>query len=113
MLARDDLVVLGELGIVNCGFADLACRMLATSPLAPQLHRLRLSRGTLTDAGVDILVEHRDQFPSLATIDISETFVSPAGRKRLAQLVPEVVGRDLRTGSPGVLIPALVRLPED
>ncbi len=109
VLQRDDLVVLGDFGIVNCGFADAACRLLVTSPLAPQLYRLTLSRGTLTDDGVEILMAHRDRFPSLATIDVSDTFVSPAGRTRLSQLTREVVARDLRTGPPSALIPVLVR----
>lgn len=113
VLAREDLVVLGDLAIVNCAFADEACRMLARSPLSLQLYRLSLSRGTLTDAGIDALVEQRARFPSLATIDISETFVTPAGHRRLAALAPEVVARDLRTGRPQPLIPPLVRAETD
>jgi uncharacterized protein (TIGR02996 family) len=112
VFARDDLVMLGDLAIVNCSFADAACRLLARSALAPQLHRLSLSRGTLTDAGIEILVGHRDRFPSLARIDVSETFVTAAGHQRLLTLAPEVVARDLRTGLPRPLIPELDRSPD-
>jgi uncharacterized protein (TIGR02996 family) len=113
VFARDDLVVLGDLGLINCERADALCSSLARSPLAPQLFRLSLSRGTLTDAGVEVLVANRASFPSLGTIDVSETFVSPAGLSRLRLLAPEVVGRDLRTGRPRVLIPPLVPDPDD
>ncbi len=113
VLRRDDWVVLGELGIHNCAFADPMCGAIVRSPLAPQLFRLTLAKGTLTDAGVATLLSHAAQLPSLATIDVSETFVTEAGVRELRRLAPEVVARDLRTGPPRILIPALTREPDD
>lgn len=113
LLQRDDLVTLGELGIVNSAFADRLCGMLPRTPIAAQLYRLSFARGALTDAGVDLLVDHAARFPSLATIDVSETFVTPRGLARLRTLAPEVVGRDLRTGPPRPLVPPRVRDPDD
>jgi uncharacterized protein (TIGR02996 family) len=109
LLARTDLVVLGDLGLVNCDFGDALAAQIAKAPLTPQIHRLSLAKGNLTDAGVATLVRHREQFESLAMIDVSETLVTADGAGRLRSLAPEVIARDLRTGS-GV---AIRPLPED
>lgn len=112
-LLEREHVLLGDLGIINCAFADPVCRVIARSPIAAQLYRLSLARGTLTDAGVEVLVEQRARFPSLATIDVSETFVTAAGVSRLRTMAREVVANDRRTGPPQVLIPQLLRDPDD
>ncbi|MDQ3365236.1 MAG: TIGR02996 domain-containing protein [Myxococcota bacterium] len=106
VLARADLVTLGDVALINCGFADLACAVIAASPLAPQLHRLSLARGTLTDAGCRTLLRERAAFPSLATIDVSQTFVTDDGRAMLRELAREVVAHDRRRGARDVAIPA-------
>jgi uncharacterized protein (TIGR02996 family) len=102
LLARADLDILGDLGIVNCGFADEVCGALVRSPLAPQLHRLSLARGTLTDRGVRALAARGDALPNLGAIDVSHTFVTPDGVARLRELAPQVIARGLRRGQPRV-----------
>lgn len=115
LLARADLGILGELGIVNCGFADEVCTALVRSPLAPQLYRLSLARGTLTDRGVRALAARRDALPSLGAIDVSHTFVTPDGVARLRELAPQVIAHGLRRGQPRVQLerPAEVTDPDD
>ncbi len=109
---RTDLVTLGDLGIINCAYADEICRFIAAGPMSEQLYRLSLAKGALTDTGVEVLLARRANLPNLATIDVSETFVSRAGLARLRTLATEVVARDLRTGQPRVLIPTLPHEPD-
>jgi len=112
LLERDDLVTLGDLGILNFLHADQLCASLARSPLAPQLHRISLARGGLTDEGVRTLVANRAAFPSLGMLDVSETFVSRDGVARLGELAPQVIARDLRTGRPSIAVPVLTRVED-
>jgi uncharacterized protein (TIGR02996 family) len=109
VLRRTDLVVLGDLGFINCQFADAICKELLDAPPAAQLYRLSFAKGGLTDRGIEALLAAADRLPNLATIDVSETFVSADAARALSRLAPEVIARDLRTGTPGALIPPLDR----
>ncbi|HEX4423157.1 MAG TPA: hypothetical protein VH165_34835, partial [Kofleriaceae bacterium] len=51
LLATTQLPALRELRLVNTPLGDALCDVIAASPLAPQLRRLALNRGTITSAG--------------------------------------------------------------
>lgn len=105
IVARDDLVVLGELAVLNCAFANELPLVLAASPLAPQLHRLSFAHGAFTDHGVGRLVNERTAFPNLSVLDVSETLISKTGVERLRAVVPTVIAKGLREGAPRTAIP--------
>ncbi len=46
---------LTALGIRNCNFTAELCRRLVRAPIVPQLRRIDLSKGTMTDAGAAVL----------------------------------------------------------
>ena len=102
LLARDDLVTLGDVGIINCAFADHACALFAEAPLAPQLTRISLARGALTDAGAHVLLANRAAFPNLETLDVSSTLLSSGMVEALRRVVPTVISDHLRVGGRGI-----------
>jgi hypothetical protein len=114
-LDRSDLVTLGDLTVANCAFGDLACELVAASPLAAQLHRLSLEGGALSDDGATALLRaaRAGAFPSLAVLDLSETHVSRAALDALRAHVEDVRGNGNRTGPLRIAIPALAHDPDE
>ena len=82
-----------ELGFRNSEYTDGFCKALATAPIAARLRTLDLSMGTMSDAGVEALVDARERLTSIKMIGVSDNYVSEAGLAALAALGVEVVNR--------------------
>lgn len=96
LLARHDMPSLRVLGLKNCEFTDEICDGIAKSRLLRQLVKLDLAMGTMSDAGVDAIMQHPAAFKHLKTIDVSQSFISSDGLARLRKLGPEIVADDMR-----------------
>jgi len=79
---------LRSLGLKNCEFADDIARVIGKSKILPQLETLDLSMGTLSDEGADALVASKAAFAKLKLLNVSENFISDAGRRRLKGICP-------------------------
>ena len=75
-----------HLGIVNCDFVQDVIEPLAKSPVLAQLKTLDLSKGTLMDADVDVLLKHADAFHHLDRLDLSENLLARRGPEIYARL---------------------------
>jgi uncharacterized protein (TIGR02996 family) len=82
---------LRHLGLLNSELADGAVRLLAGSALLPRLEVLDLSLGTFSDSGAATLVEQRDRFAHLRRLDLSESWLSEEGVRRVQGICAEVV----------------------
>lgn len=91
LLDRTDLGRLSSLGLVNTSFTDELCGMLPTSKLLPQLTRLDLSMGIMTDDGARVLAAHKDAFKHLAELDVSHNYLTKAGVTALKGVAKSVV----------------------
>jgi hypothetical protein len=96
LLARGDLPRLTSLGIRNTSFTDELCRVLATSRLVPQLTRLDLSMGIMTDAGAQLFAARKAAFKHLAVLDVSDNYLSEAGLAALKGIARSVVSSEQR-----------------
>ena len=67
---------LESLGIMNCEVIDDVCRMLPSAGILPQLKTLDLSLGTLTDDGVDTIVNNIDAFKHLSSFNVDDNYLS-------------------------------------
>ncbi len=96
LLARTDLPKLEHLGLKNALFTNELPALLARSHLAGQLRELDLGEGTMSPAGAAILVELRDRFPELETLDVSNNYLDDAALAALRAAYPEVVSTEQR-----------------
>jgi len=101
LLARHDLPALRYLGLKNCEFTDEICDGIARSRLLRQLEVLDLSMGTMSDTGVDAIVQHAGAFKHLKTIDVSKSWISTDGIARLRKIGPQIVDADQQDGDEG------------
>jgi uncharacterized protein (TIGR02996 family) len=79
LLASAGLSSLRDLTISNTALGDDLCRALAASPLASQLHRLALTRGTISDAGAAVLMASLAGSRSLRQLDLDENRIASPG----------------------------------
>jgi uncharacterized protein (TIGR02996 family) len=91
LLARTDLPRLSSLGLRNTSFTDELCGVLATSRLLPQLTRLDLSMGIMTDEGARLLETHKAAFKHLDALDVSDNYLTKAGLAALKGVAKSVV----------------------
>jgi hypothetical protein len=77
---------LTHLGIVNCEFVPDVIEPLARSPLLAQLKTLDLSKGTLMDEDVDVLLQHADAFHHLDRLDLTDNLLVRRGPEIYARL---------------------------
>jgi uncharacterized protein (TIGR02996 family) len=96
LLDRTDLVRLTSLGIMNTAFTDELCGVVASGKLLPQLTRLDLSMGIMTDEGARRLAAHKDAFKHLAELDVSQNYLTKAGLGALKGLAKSVVSTKQR-----------------
>jgi hypothetical protein len=96
LLANKVFPNLTDLGICNARFADALARMIHTTAIAPQLHEIDLSKGTLDDAAALELVARADAFESLHELDVDDSFLTPAGVHALKQRFPTVHSSEQR-----------------
>jgi uncharacterized protein (TIGR02996 family) len=89
MLEKKRFPSLVHLGLCNNDLTDELIDLLAENPLLPQLKTLDLSKGTLSDAGAERMIELAPRFKHLAEIDLSSNFVHEAAaplKKALKQV---------------------------
>ena len=96
LLDGKGLPALRHLALKNCEFTDDIARVIGKSKILPQLETLDLSTGTLSDAGVDALVTNKAAFAKLRRLNVSESFISDAGRRRLKGLCRGLEAGDQR-----------------
>jgi uncharacterized protein (TIGR02996 family) len=96
LLARGDLPRLTSLGLRNTAFTDELCGVLATGRVIPQLTRLDLSMGIMTDEGAAALAAHKAAFTHLAVLDVSNNYLTRAGLASLKGLARSVVSTEQR-----------------
>jgi len=85
---------LRALGLCNADFTDELVAELHTSPLLPRLRTLDLSRGTLSDEGLDSLLRSRAAYAHLDLFDLSQSCLSPEGVIAAAVLCKQVIVSD-------------------
>ncbi|MBZ4415813.1 WGR domain-containing protein [Myxococcus sp. RHSTA-1-4] len=81
---------LKSLGLCNSEFTDELCKLLPKAKVLPQLERLDLSRGILSDEGARILAENAAAFAHLKHIDLTENTLTGEGERLVAKLCPSV-----------------------
>lgn len=81
---------LRHFGLVNCEFVHDAIPTIARSRLLPQLRRLDLSMGVLTDEDVPMLLQHAAALRHLEVLDLSKNLLGPAA-KQLESLCAKVL----------------------
>jgi len=96
LLDRRDLSRLTSLGIKNTQFTDELCGVLAAGKLLPQLTRLDLSMGVMTDEGAALLAGRKDAFKHLAELDVSRNYLTKAGLAALKGIAKSVVSTKQR-----------------
>ncbi len=94
ILARSDLKHLGYLGLKNAEFQAELIPHLANSKLVRQLHTLDMSHGLLLDEHIDTLLAHKDAFAHLKVLDVSSTWLTKPGIKRLQGIATTLVAKD-------------------
>lgn len=67
---------LTDLTLANNDFTDEIVAELVASPILPQLERLDLSMGTLSDEGAAVLLEHQERMKSLRYLGVKESFLT-------------------------------------
>ena len=98
ILAGTQFPKLVHLALRNCEFADELAPAVATSQLVKQLATLDLSKGTLTEVGVEALAAHKPALAHLARIDLSDNFLG-ASTRLAATLAKAVRTKPQRTPS--------------
>ncbi|MEU4567887.1 STM4015 family protein [Micromonospora sp. NPDC023956] len=88
VLAGDRLPALRHLALCNAEIADEVATAVATAPVVARLEVLDLSRGTMTDAGVDALLAGQP-LTHLHRLDLHHHYVSDEAAQRI---VTELAG---------------------
>jgi predicted DNA-binding WGR domain protein len=86
ILAGEGLPRLRHLGLTALEYTDAAVEALARSKILPQLERLDLSLGMMSDDGVRLLYRYQKAFRHLQQIDVSDNFITNAGARLLKSL---------------------------
>ena len=81
---------LRSLAIRNCIEADLLAEWLVGSAMLPQLTRVDLSLGALSDSGAERLLAARERLGHLESLDLSGCELSPQHLDALKTLAPQV-----------------------
>ena len=89
---------LTSLGLRNCEFADELAVALGSAKVIGQLKKLDLSKGTLTDTGVEAMIESKDAFSHLAHLDLSDNYLAKSARTA-TQIIPAVRTKPQRSAS--------------
>ncbi|MFT3693060.1 MAG: hypothetical protein QM831_07955 [Kofleriaceae bacterium] len=88
IFAAHGLAKLRHLGLRNCDLHAAIVPVLSSSRLLRQLESLDLSGGTIATREVDILVAHASDLRHLATIDLTDNFISVEDCRRLRGALP-------------------------
>ena len=82
---------LGHLGIRNSELAEPLLEALAKSPLLPRLHSLDLSMGNAGDDMVRALVAHAPRLRHLASIDLTDNFLTEDHTAEIRRVLDNVI----------------------
>ncbi|MFP2906114.1 WGR domain-containing protein [Pyxidicoccus sp. 3LFB2] len=96
ILDAKGLPKLKSLGLCNSEFTDELCKVLPQSKVLPQLERLDLSKGTMSDASARIFSENAAAFAHLKHLDLTENTLTDEGEKLVAKLCPSVAAGNQR-----------------
>jgi hypothetical protein len=88
-----DAPALRHLGLRNAAFADDLARTVPGSPLAARLDSLDLSMGTMGDEAALVLAESVGHLPKLATLDVSDNFLTEDSLGQLRSVFPGLISR--------------------
>jgi uncharacterized protein (TIGR02996 family) len=78
ILSGEAFPKLTRLGLMNCAFADAIAAALPAAKILPQLRRLDLSMGNLSDRGLAVMLEHTAAFAALERLDVSDNALTDA-----------------------------------
>lgn len=81
---------LRHLGLMNAAFTDDIVEALVDAPILKQLASLDLSMGTLSDAGVQIMVAHKQRFVHLEHLNLDDNAMTEASQPLVAGLAKHV-----------------------
>jgi uncharacterized protein (TIGR02996 family) len=93
---------LRRLGLMNTELSDVLVPALAKSPLLKRLEWLSLAYGTLTDTGGQAIIDAASWFDDVATLDVSENFLSDDVAEALSAVCRTVVLGEQRDESWGL-----------
>ena len=96
LLDRVDLGKLTALGVKNTAFSDALCGVLPRARVLPQLRRLDLAMGTMTDDGARVLAASKAAFQHLEVLDVSQNYLTAAGVAALKGVARSVVSNSQR-----------------
>ena len=88
---------LTNLGLRNCAFADELAGALGSAKIVAQLNKLDLSKGTMSDAGVEAMIAAKDTFSHLEHLDLSDNFLAKSSRTA-SKIIPSVRTKPQRQG---------------
>ncbi|MBZ4412373.1 WGR domain-containing protein [Myxococcus faecalis] len=88
------------LGLRNAEFTNDLVKVLPTAKVLPQLEKLDLSMGCLTDEGAKTLAENAAAFKHLKHLDLTENTLTDAGEKLVAKLAGTVAAGNQREYDP-------------
>lgn len=83
-----------HLGLRNAEFTDALCKALPKARILKQLETLDLSMGTMSDEGARSLAAAPQALRHLATITVTDNFLTRAGIAALRKLGPTIVSKE-------------------
>tara|TARA_R110002096_G_scaffold42143_2_gene113513 strand:- start:34544 stop:35653 length:1110 start_codon:yes stop_codon:yes gene_type:complete len=92
LLVGSNLPKLKFLGLMNSEWEAELISLIANSELLPHLITLDLSMGIISREGVDRLIELRECFAHLGTLNIDDNFILDEDMQRLRESLPMVNG---------------------
>ncbi len=105
LFAGTNVPKLTYFGLMNCPFADEGVKALIKSKLLPRLKVLDLSRGNLSDRGVEEMAAHKDAFRHLDLLDVDDNALTEASTPRLKGLAKKVAFAGAHAQSPERAVP--------
>lgn len=86
MLEKADFPKLSDLGILDSEIQDELAEVVLNSKFMNQIETLRLSLGTLTDRGGELLLEKIPAYPNIKELDLHYNYLSDEMAEKLSKL---------------------------
>ena len=99
ILGGANLPRLTTLALCNGTFADELAELVVRSRILPRLQRLDLSKGTLGIDGARTIAKHADAFAHLASLDLSENYLTPHACAEVSRVAASVTVADQKIES--------------
>lgn len=80
-----------HLGLMNAEIVEDVCRVLPHASILAQLRSLDLSMGTLSDSGIEPLLQNRDAFSHLVELNVDDNYLSEAAVESLREAFGDAV----------------------